>query len=76
MDALEEKAFNLLSVRQASQLLSFSEGHLYELCRKREFPCIKIGGKIRIKRDDLLTILDKGLPKGTPIVPSHEEPLS
>ena len=40
----------LLKVKEVSRMLRFGQAAVYELCRQKGFPNIKIGNSIRIPR--------------------------
>jgi excisionase family DNA binding protein len=44
-------------VRDAAHLLSTHEGRIYQMIRDGELPVVKIGGVMRIRREDLERLL-------------------
>ena len=54
---------NVLTPKQLSQHLGISLNTTYELCRKKDFPSLKIGRKILILEDELSTWLQKQTTK-------------
>ncbi|MCB2178407.1 helix-turn-helix domain-containing protein [bacterium] len=49
----------LLRISQVAEALGISRSFAYNLINKGEIPHVKIGSAIRVKRDDLLSYIDK-----------------
>jgi excisionase family DNA binding protein len=73
MPTLEEQSSNLVSIRQAAEILQFSVPHVYDLVRHSRIPSVRIGKKIRLRKDVLSGILDRGLPKAVPVIAEEEK---
>lgn len=54
-----------LSVAEAANMLGVSRRSLYNYCASGDFPCVRIGKRILIRRTDLEFLHDKGM--GTPV---------
>jgi excisionase family DNA binding protein len=52
----------LLSVRQAAQLLACSEAAIRKWVYQRRVPAVKVGRLLRIRLGDLEAFIAKGLP--------------
>jgi len=49
----------LLTVREASKLLSISQSKLYEMCEKNQIEFHRIGGSIRFSESNIEDLLTK-----------------
>ena len=47
------------TVPQVAEYLQMSKTKIYQLVRKGQIPCIRIGKSVRIKESDLVAWLDK-----------------
>ena len=52
----------LLSIKQAAELLSCSEGAIRKWVYQRRLPCVKVGRLTRLRPKDLEALVVKGLP--------------
>ncbi len=52
----------LLSIKQAAELLSCSEGAIRKWVYQRRLPCVKVGRLTRLRPRDLEALVAKGLP--------------
>ncbi len=43
----------LLSVREAAQMMGVSRGSAYRLIERGELPAVRVGGQLRVDRDEL-----------------------
>jgi excisionase family DNA binding protein len=57
MDTIE--TFELLTVAEAATILRVSRATAYRLVESGGLPATRIGGSIRISRDDLLALITK-----------------
>ena len=48
----------MLTVEEAGRLAGISRGHAYRLVRDSEIPSVRLGGAIRVPREQLLEILN------------------
>ena len=48
-----KRKFDLLTIQEASQYLKISKSNLYRICKQGIIPSMKIGGCLRIDREDL-----------------------
>lgn len=54
----------ILTVKQAAQLLQLSEDLVYNMCHRKDFPAVRIGRTIRIPRDLLMDWVNAQAAKG------------
>ncbi len=65
---MEKKEYNsfdelplVFSVQELSQVLSISKSTAYELTKEKDFPCIKIKGRVLIPREEFKAWFQKKL---------------
>ena len=74
METLEDLSANLITKREASKFLRLSEQYVGDLARRHEIPAIRIRGRLYFKKDELVSILNTGLPlpEQNPVIQSEE----
>jgi excisionase family DNA binding protein len=54
MMKLEQLTEELIDINECSKVLNMSVGRLRKMCMKKEIPFLKLGGRVRFYKPDLL----------------------
>jgi excisionase family DNA binding protein len=54
---------NLLTVPEAQQYLRIGEGTLYRIFNRNELPRVRVGGRVMVRREDLIRYVDSQVVK-------------
>lgn len=49
----------VMDVRELAEVMNISRWSAYELCRRPDFPAVRIGRRVLIRKDQLITWMDK-----------------
>lgn len=60
----KEKALPFLTVEEAAALLRLKRSTAYELARRGQLPCFRVGRFIRVPRDALLRMAERAEASG------------